>query len=107
MGAGARLVDVIAFVPSLSSLTWRAERLSAVTAERALSEEFILMEEGKNFRSSPAEGATFESGIHGLVLLAVNAVSDSQKSVDVILKIIFMFIRCVILKEFKVPQESA
>ena len=107
MGAGARLVDVIVFVPSLSSLTRRVERLSAIAAEGALGEEFILMEEGENFRGSPAEGATFESAVHGLVLLAVNAVSDSQKSVDVILKIIFMFIRCVILKEFKVPQESA
>ena len=107
MGAGARLVDVVVFIPSLSSLTRRVERLSAITAEGALSEEFILMEEGKNFRGSPAEGATFESAVHGLVLLAVNAVSDSQKSVDVILKIIFMFIRSVILKEFKVPQESA
>ena len=64
MGAGARLVDVIAFVPSLSSLTRGVERLSAVAAEGALSEEFILMEEGENFRGSPAEGATFESGIH-------------------------------------------
>ena len=65
MGAGARLVDVIAFVPSLSSLTRGVERLSAVTAEGALGEEFILMEEGKNFRGSPAEGAAFESGVHG------------------------------------------
>ena len=55
---------VIAFVPSLSSLTRRVERLSAVAAEGALGEEFILMEEGENFRGSLAERATFESGIH-------------------------------------------
>ena len=60
MGAGARLVDVVAFIPSLSSLTRGVERLSAVTAEGALGEEFILMEEGENFRGSPAERATFE-----------------------------------------------
>ena len=55
---------VIAFVPSLSGLTRRVERLSAVAAEGALGEEFILMEEGENFRGSLAERATFESGIH-------------------------------------------
>ena len=65
MGAGARLVDVVVFIPSLSSLTRGVERLSAIAAEGALGEEFILMEEGENFRGSPAERATFESPVHG------------------------------------------
>ena len=82
MGAGVRLNDVIAFVPSLSGLLRRVAGLSAVAAEGALSEELILMEEGKNFRSTAAEGATFESPVHGRLsfLSSLSSLGDNLRT---------------------------